>query len=54
MARRLQLIRMAFPRDFFMEPVLEAKNFAGPRINRKLTPADKINLLREMFRIRRL
>jgi pyruvate dehydrogenase E1 component alpha subunit len=36
-----------------MEPVLETKNFAEAEINRKLTPANKINLLREMFRIRR-
>lgn len=36
-----------------METSLDSGAFAAVEINRKLTPADKINLLREMFRIRR-
>src|SRR6185437_7200092 len=42
-----------FSPRFNMEPVLETKNFAEAEINRKLASADKINLLREMVRIRR-
>ncbi|HVU07966.1 MAG TPA: pyruvate dehydrogenase (acetyl-transferring) E1 component subunit alpha [Verrucomicrobiae bacterium] len=36
-----------------MEVLLETKSFADAAINRGLTPEKKINLLRQMFRIRR-